>query len=203
MRVAKYAEGDANFKLADVPKGREAGSDFTVNGLASTLGRPAFDDVVPAKDAPPGDTVLQARFATFDGLVVDVTAWEKDGKDYARFTPRSTAQAEKSIAAAQAKAKADSRRARPASAKDAKTDDAPIKPPRSAIRPRIATEARCAQQGSRRPQRGFKDWTYVLPPYKYANMDKKLDDLLKPVEDKKPVEAASTAASAKAGKAGR
>ncbi len=38
VRIAKTAEGDANFKLADIAKGREAGSDYAINGLASTLG---------------------------------------------------------------------------------------------------------------------------------------------------------------------
>ena len=40
--------------------------------------------VLPS-DAPAPDKPLKARYATFDGLVVDVTAWEKDGKDYATF----------------------------------------------------------------------------------------------------------------------
>ena len=30
-----------------------------------------------------------------------------------------------------------------------------------------------------------KDWTFVLPPYKYANINKSPDELLKPLEDKK------------------
>ncbi|HEX7769586.1 MAG TPA: DUF4340 domain-containing protein, partial [Dokdonella sp.] len=37
VRAAKDAEGDANFKLADVPKGREPASDYAVNSLASGL----------------------------------------------------------------------------------------------------------------------------------------------------------------------
>ncbi|HEY6986220.1 MAG TPA: DUF4340 domain-containing protein, partial [Rhodanobacteraceae bacterium] len=55
VRVTKQAEGDANFKLQDVPKGREPGSEYTVNGVASTLAALRFDDVVPAADAMPGD----------------------------------------------------------------------------------------------------------------------------------------------------
>ena len=52
-------------------KGRDAGSEFTVNGLASTLGGLRFDDVIASKDAPPVDKPLKAHFATFDGLIVD------------------------------------------------------------------------------------------------------------------------------------
>lgn len=208
VRVHKDAGGDANFTLADIPKGREAGSEFTVNGLASTLSDLRFDDVFPAAEAPPGEAALQARYATFDGVVVSATAWQKDGKDFARFEASLDAQqADKSIAAAQAKVKAEYEIATAASAKDAKdakANDAPIKPlavsdPAKDRDNRLAALHKEVVDLDAR----FQGWTYVLPAYKYANMDKKLDDLLKPVEDKKPVEAASNAASAKAGRAGR
>jgi hypothetical protein len=32
----------------------------------------------------------------------------------------------------------------------------------------------------------FSGWTFVLPSYKYANMNKSMSDLLKPLEGKKP-----------------
>jgi hypothetical protein len=130
VRIAKDSEADANFKLADVPKGREATSEFTINGIAGTLAGLRFDDVVSAKDAAPPEKPLDARFATFDGLVVDVIAWEKDGKNYAQLT---------------------------------------------------ASEDKEAADLNQRA----KGWTFVLPAYKYANLNKSNDDLLKPLEDKK------------------
>lgn len=195
FKVAKAAEGDANFTLADVPKGREVGSEFTVNGLASTLAGLRFDDVVPAKDAAPEANATKARYAAFDGLVVDATAWEKDGKHYAQFKASlDAAQADKGIAAAQAKAKADFDTATAAAeaakaSKDPQPEgakDAPIKP-LSVSDPAKDREQRLVALNKEVADLNahFDGWTYQLPAHKYANIDKPLDDLLKPVEEKK------------------
>jgi len=207
VEVARQTEGDANFKLADVPKGREAGSEFTVNGIAGTLGGLKFDDVVAAEDARPGDKPLKARYATFDGLVIDITAWEKDGKDYAQFIATTDPdQAAKHIAAEQEKAKADfdaqastqQKSATPAAGTSKEGDaskpadananlaSAPAKPPEVADPAKdreqklAALDKEAADLNAR-----FKDWTYVLPAYKYANLNKSQDDLLKPLDEKK------------------
>lgn len=206
VRVGKNAENDANFTLADIPKGREAGAEFSVNGLASTLSGLRFDDVMPAKDAAPEAKTLKARYSLFDGLVVDVTAWQKDGKDQAQFVASlDAAQADKGIAASQAKAKADfdvaSAAAEAAKKEGAKGDaaDAPVKPlsVSDAAKDRdnrlAALNKEVADLNAR-----FNGWTFVLPAFKYASIDKSLGDLLKPLEEKKPVEAAK-----KAGKGGK
>ena len=203
VRVAKQAEGDANFKLADVPKGRETGSEFTVNGLASTLGGLRFDDVLPAKDVAPSDKPLKARYATFDGLVIDVTAWEQGGKDYAQFVASTDPdQASRHIAAQQVKAKTDSDAKGSAPQNDASSDSAAASKVDNAKPPdansAAAKPAEVADPANDREQKlaaldkeasdlnaRFNDWTYVLPPYKYANINKSQDDLLKPLDDKK------------------
>jgi len=173
VRLAKAAEGDANFKLADAPKGREAGSDYAINGPASTLGGLRFDDALPAKDAPPAEKPLKARFATFDGLIVDVTAWDKDGKDYAQFSAsedEKTASAH--VDATLAKAKSDEA-----------TKPADAKAETSAAKERDAKLAALKKEADDLNAR-FKDWTFVLPAYKYAAINKAPDDFLKPLEDK-------------------
>ncbi|GAA0704334.1 DUF4340 domain-containing protein [Dokdonella soli] len=209
VRVAKDAEGDANFKVADIPKGREAGSEFSANGLASTLGGMRFDDVVPAKDATAGDKALKARYATFDGLVVDVTVWERDGKDEAQFVASlDAARADKGIAVAQAKAKAEFETAAAAAASAKKDDksiaEAPVKP-LAVSDPVKDREDRLASLNKEVADLNahFNGWTFVLPAYKYANIDKSIDDLLKPLEEKKPAEGAKNAATRKTTKAGQ
>ncbi|HJT98558.1 MAG TPA: DUF4340 domain-containing protein [Rhodanobacteraceae bacterium] len=212
VRVAKAADGDASFKIADVPKGREPGSEYAANGLGSTLSGLRFDDVIAAKDAAPGDKPIKVHYAMFDGLVVDVTAWEKDGKDYAEFTASlDAAQADQHIAAQQAKAKADYEAAVEASKKsttDDKSADAAkstAEPPKPAAvadpakdhdEKRAALDKEVADLNAR-----FKGWTYVIPSYKYANMNKSIDDLLKPLDDKK-AEPAKKPAAKPAKKAG-
>ena len=213
VRIAKTAEGDANFKLEDVPKGREPGSDYTVNGPASLLAGLHLEDVVPAKDAPSPEKPLKARFATFDGLVVDITAWEKDGKDYASFAASVDDKAAgEHVDAQQAKAKADYEAAVAAAkpktpavtnAKDgsrpteAKADAAVAEPPKPEA---LADPAKDREQklAAVRKEAGdlearFKDWTFVLPAYKYAAINKSMDDLLKPLEDKSAAKKESAA----------
>lgn len=188
VHIAKDAEGDANFKLADVPKGRAPASEYTVNGLASTLGGLRFDDVVPAQDAMPDDKALNVYYATFDGLDVNVVAWEKGGKDYAQFTAAvDEDRATKHIDAAQAKAKADYDAAVAAQAKSEAGDkaSAPAKPPAVAdpAKDREQKLDALAKEVADLNTR-FKDWTYVLPAYKYASFNKSMDDLLKPLDAK-------------------
>jgi len=199
LRVAKDSEGDANFKLADVPKGREAGSEFTANGLASTLGGLRFDDVLAAKDAPPADKPLKARYAAFDGIVIDAVAWEKDGKDYAQFSASLDAdQAATHITVEQAKAKAEydtqlaaaqkdkGDASKPADAKADANAAEPVKPASVADPAKDREEKLAALQKDVADLNArFKDWTYVLPAHKYANINKSVDDLLKPLDDKK------------------
>jgi hypothetical protein len=199
LRVYKDAAADANYKIADIPKGREAGSEFSSNGLASTLSALRFDDVLPAKDAAPDDKALKARYTTFDGLVIDTTAWEKDGKSYAQFKAAlDAAAADKGITAAQAKAKSDFETAS-AAADAGKTDaskdaanDAPIKP-LAVSDPAKDREMRLAAANKEVADLAahFDGWTYVLPAYKYANINKSMDDLLKPLDEKKPADAAA------------
>ena len=177
VRIAKTAEGDANFKLADIAKGREAGSDYAINGPASTLGGLKFDDAVPAKDAPPAEKPLKARFATFDGLIVDVTAWEKDGKDYAQFSASEDEKAASAHADAElTKAKADDA-TKPA---DAKTETPAADPAKDR-----EDEARRAQEGSRRSQRALQGLDVRTAAVQVRGINKAPDDLLKPLEDKK------------------
>jgi len=176
VRIAKSAEGEANFKLADIPKGREPGSDYAINGPASALGGLKFDDAVPAKDAPPAEKPLKARFATFDGLIVDVTAWEKDGKDYAQLSASEDEKAASAHADAElTKAKADDA-TKPA---DAKTEAPPADPAKDRATKLAALKKEADDLNAR-----FKDWTFVLPPYKYASINKAPDDFLKPLDDK-------------------
>ncbi|MET0229664.1 MAG: DUF4340 domain-containing protein [Rhodanobacteraceae bacterium] len=175
VRVAKDSEGDTSFRLADVPKGREPAAEFTINGVAGTLAGLRFEDVVSAKDAAPPEKPLNARFATFDGLVVDVVAWEKDGKDYAQIAAsQDRERASSYAAAAPAKPKPDSDDA-------ARTADAKSDASKSADEKIAAVDREAADLNQR-----AKGWTFVLPAYKYATLNKSTDDLLKPLDDRKP-----------------
>jgi hypothetical protein len=198
LRVVKDQSTDANFKVSDVPKGRELSSEFAANGLGTALAGLRFDDVVANKDAePPADgKVNKAHYVAFDGLAVDAIAWKKDDKAYARFTVNfDAAAAEPAIVAQQAKAKADwelQQKDQAAKAADAAKTDNPVKPADATPPLAVSDPAKDKQQRldalnkevADLRQR-FEGWTYVLPAFRFDNFAKGMDDMLKSLEAKK------------------
>ena len=201
LRVYKDQSTDANFKVADVPKGRELSSEFVANALGSALSGLRADDVETAQNAPPGEKVSKASYLAFDGLAIDVTAWEKDSKHYAQFVAKLDAtQADTQIKADQAKAKADyDQRMIEANKKvaeekkvDAKNDAAAraasdVAKPLGVSDPAKDNEEHLAALNKEVDalNKTFVGWTFVLPAYKAASFTKTMDDMLKPLEEKK------------------
>jgi hypothetical protein len=196
LKVYKDQPSDSNFKVADVPKGRETSSEFAANSLGSVLGNLRADDVAAAKDVPPADKSSKAQYVTFDGLQVDATLWQKDNKDYAQFTASvDTAAANADIDKAQAKAKVDYDAAVAAQKKpaDAKADAADAKTVELPKPLAISDPAKDRQEkldalnsDVAALNKTFAGWTFTLPTFKYADMTKSMDDLLKPLDVKKP-----------------
>ena len=201
LNVYKYQPSDANFKIADLPKGREASSEFAANNLGSVLANLRADDVAAAKDVPLADKPNKAQYATFDGVHVDATLWQKDNKDYAQFTASlDTDAANADIARAQAKAKADYDAAIAAAKKTDDAKSAETKPETAEAKPAEPPKPLAVSDPAKDRQerldalngevaalnKTFAGWTFTLPTFKYADMTKSMDDMLKPLETKKP-----------------
>jgi len=204
LKVYKEQSGDANFKVADVPKGREVSSEFVANSLGAALSGLRADDVFPAKDMAPDEKVYKANYRAFDGLVVDTTAWTKDGKDYAQFNASLDAGAAAAhVEAEQAKAKADYEAAVQAANKKV-AEEKPASGTQADANAKAASDTEVAKPlavsdaAKDKEQRlkalndevailnkTFAGWTFVLPSYKFSNLDKGMDDMLKPLEEKK------------------
>jgi hypothetical protein len=196
VHVHKNAEGDADFTLMDIPKGREVVSSYTVNNVAAALAGLRLDDVVPAADAAPPDDAIKAHYAAFDGLVVDATAWSADGKDYARFKASlDSARADAHIAAAQADAKAKSDTATTTTdpGKSGKSGKPATTPATSAAAKPLAVTDPAKDRSDKLAALNkevadlnarFDGWTFVLASYKYSAIDKSMDDLLKAPESR-------------------
>lgn len=189
LRVFKQA-GDANFKLADIPKGREMSFDFAANSLGSLLSGLRFEDVMPAGDAaPPTDgKTYQARLTTFDGLIVEIQAWTKDEKHFARLDASlDAALADAGIQSEQAKAKAEYEAKQPKNA-DEQAQKAGEPAPLAVSDPAKDREQRLAalqsELGRMTPR--FTNWTFTLPAYSFSSLEKSLDDFLKPLAEGKP-----------------
>jgi hypothetical protein len=180
--------GDANFKVADLPKGRQLSSEFAPNSIGSALSSLRLEDVQPATQlkAPGDGKVQRAQFTTFDGLTVDVTGWKQGEKHYLQLRANlDTSLAEAAIRAEQEKARADHEAAQK-QATDAKT--APPAAPQAVADPARHRDERLKvlQAEFARLQRRFDGWTFQVPAYAFANLDKSMDDLMSPAEAGKP-----------------
>lgn len=199
VRIEKQAADGADFHLLDVPKGREPGDAFTINAIAGVLDGLQLDDVMPAAEAPAPAAARKARFETVDGVVVELTGWDRDGKHFATLTAvLDDAAAAHAIDAAQAKVKVEYDKAvADASANEEgdKAGEAPVKP-LAVTDPAKDRANRLAALGGEVAGMNarFGGWAFVLPAYKYANIDKSMADLLKPLE---PATAAGKATPAK------
>jgi hypothetical protein len=195
LKAAKDQRSDTNFKVLDVPSGREASSDFVANSLGSVLANLRADDAFLGKDTPPPEKVHKAQYAGFDGLVLEVTAWDKDSKDYAQFVAHlDTAAANADIDKEQAKARADYDAALATASKkaaDDKTDAA--KAAADVPKPFAVSDAAKDRQDKldalnkeiESLNKSFAGWTFAIPSYKFTDMSRTMDDMLKPVEQKK------------------
>ncbi|MGD0961115.1 MAG: DUF4340 domain-containing protein, partial [Methylomonas sp.] len=185
--LIKARDGGARFRVDGVPAGREAVDVNALQGLASTLSGLVLEDVASAQkqSAPDDSQLLKAHYRCFDGLQVDIAAWAQAGKDYARLRASlDTAQAETFIQSEQAKAKADyDAKQKAAAGKNQPEQKAPGETPLAVGDPAKFHQQKleALQAEADKLNQRWQGWVYVIPAYKYANMDKSLNDVLKPL----------------------
>lgn len=194
---------DADFVIANLPKGREAASAFAADATAGLLAALRFDDVFPATEAePPAENLIRAKFNAEDGVQVALDAWQVDGKTRLRmlasldqdtaaaFVEQAQAKALREHEALSATRDSDAAQglasmpATEAQVDATRIDAAPVEAP-LAVRDPDADRARRLKQlqddvvalNAR-----FEGWTFVLPPYKAEPINKSLEGYLKPRE---------------------
>ena len=82
---AQAKQGGGEFRVANLPAGREPATEFVADAAAGFLSGLRFDDLPADNPAPPAAGLTRATFATADGLTVTATTWVHDGKTLARF----------------------------------------------------------------------------------------------------------------------
>lgn len=199
LRVAKSSPGQDNFSVLDVPRGRTVQSEFVANGLASTLAGLVLDDV--ARDlGDAGPASHRGRYDLFDGRTIEVQGWQggtdadgnalpswltiQVGLDEALAREAIVAQLRAEAAAAEAPAgqaegagdgaatpepaTGEGGDADPAAVSDA-VDEAAVTARLDALRAEVtALSERLA------------GWRYQVPAFKFANLDKGMEDMLQP-----------------------
>ncbi len=181
--VRKTKVEDADWAVQNIPKGKELSSPSIGNQVAGTLDALRLESVLPAAQAEPvlAQTYL-ARFVTFEGLVINVTAWEKESKGYARFNASlDTGLSEAYLMTEQSKAEA-AANAAAAAVPSASGVPAVLTPAPTATfdAAKFRTEklAELTKQVEEINQR-TTGWTYVLVQYKFAGLKKTMTDMLK------------------------
>ena len=190
--ISKTSPEQGNFVIDNLPAGREAVSEYEPNGIASVLAGLRFDDVVKDSAAPPVPAdAITAKYHTFDGLVIEIHGYTADGKSYASINASVDAsRADIAANAAQLNAVADHRADTEATASATQPDGATsavakkpaaVEPPAVADPAAfIAAERKKVDEEAAKLNQRAQGWVYVLPAFKYANINKRLEDLLKP-----------------------
>ena len=198
LHVSKPAGSDGNFVIEGIPAGREPTSEFAANGLAASLAGLRIDDVAPAAQLPPPAETIKARYTTANGIVVDATAWSADDKHYVQYKARfDEARADEWMGLEQAKEDAAYQSAQAANSDTSGSPaasnggDAAVAAP--ATKP-LALSDPAKDRADKlatikaevdRLNAAFNGWTFTVPAYKFENINKGMDDLLLPVDDKK------------------
>jgi predicted Rdx family selenoprotein len=104
LAFARENEGTPFAVVPPLPADKKLKSDTALSDPAGALAGLELSDVAAAKDMPLPQTGLStARYESFDGLVVTVTLFNKDGNDWARIEATGTGDAQKEAAALQTK----------------------------------------------------------------------------------------------------
>ncbi len=199
LRVAKESPGDANFAVADVPRGRQVQSDFVANGMGSMLAALTLEDV--ARDTGGVDAEHhRGVYRLFDGIVINLDGW-KEGEDStwirlsasldeAAATATVAADVAREQADAQALAQANAAAEDAAGDKEegADGDEAATAEPATAPVPVIDVEARTSEKLAelRAEVEAInavtEGWRFKIPAFKFDPINKRMDDMLQAVD---------------------
>jgi hypothetical protein len=164
LTVTKDNREQANFTVLDIPAGRELQSVTIANPLASLLTALHLEDVVPLAQLNPADHPgIEAEYRTFDGLRISAKAFTQTDKHYAHFTVAfDVDQAQRFAKTASQGVDSATKPEKPANTEEA-----------------IASQRKTVELLNTR----LSPWVYAIAAFKYDNLNKRLDDLLKPVEN--------------------
>jgi hypothetical protein len=155
LRVSKVSADDTDFAVeGGLPEGRELVSSWSVNSLGGVFAGLAFEDVRPGDDLD-WSGATRVRALAFSGLALEAELVPADGRQWLRL---------------QAAAPGDAADAgeEPESEPEADQDQATVTDP--------ASEARDINERT-------AGWAYAIADFKAENLGKRLEDLLKPLDE--------------------
>jgi Domain of unknown function (DUF4340) len=159
--LAKSARADADFKIEGLPKSKEPDT-VAANNIATALAGLTLAEVRPAQEFAADKPAAHATFKTFDGLVVDLDGWSKDGKHY---VAAKTAYDGTRAAQFHVEAKAPEKTAEAEGAALPQTE------------PTTPTEK--AEDTAEKTNARLQGWAYEIAEYKYEAIFRPVDALTK------------------------
>ncbi|MCB1635238.1 MAG: DUF4340 domain-containing protein [Xanthomonadales bacterium] len=200
LNLVKPNESDINYTVQDVPKGRELSSESVGNAIAGVLGSLQLEGVRPAADAAvPESGVYTGRYLTREGLVITLQGWEDGEKRLLRLQAAvdpttieawaTQEQARREAAAASAAAVSEASAAaeggdQASEDAEAAAEQADAEPadPAAAVAAIVQEQTSTVQAEADAINARTQAWTFEVPTWKYANLAKRMEDLLKPKE---------------------
>lgn len=163
LRIERPERNADELNVVGMPPDRELQYETILDSTAGVLSDLRFDevsrdevsrdDVAPEDAAAAPESVVVARFETFDGLVVTATLSETDDRKTVRFAAAASEELAARFAA----------------------DEADAESVQQLSLDAVRDEARTLNQR-------VTGWTYELPSFKTDQLGRRLDDLLQPAE---------------------
>ncbi len=194
LQLEKETPDDLDYRVADLPDGREVASQFTVNNIVSTLASLSLEDVHPKGDvALDGVAEVVATIETFDGFEGTVTLRQRDDTHYvtvsAVFNPRMVRQPDPDTKPARAGDEPEV--SEPPTATLEPTAPTPPAMPESPTTPEPVTTPATPEPPAIKPVEEVKadidaltrttaGWVYVIPSFRADTILTKTADLLAP-----------------------
>ncbi len=165
VEIEKLDPTSSQFKVRDVPDGRQLSYEGAGNSIGTVLSRLTLEDVRPVDEVDFSAAPLaRTSVRLFDGQLIIVELAEFEDQTWARFQTRYEAPPEKAAPP------------EPVEDEDGETaEDEDEDPGDDAAAVAAAVQARVEEQNAR-----WTLWAYALPSYKADNLAKRMEDLLGP-----------------------
>ncbi len=164
VNISKAAPRDPNFFVADLPEGEEIKYASVANPIAAALASLQMEDVRPADDLPSPAEAIKTVYSSFDGIILEVSAFEHEEGYYAAFTSRFEEALAQQFAADPVEAEV---------ADEVPTEDAT---------PSSDVDLAAFRQEATSLNERLSNWVFSLSSYKYEQITRRMDDLLKQPE---------------------
>lgn len=185
VRIEKTDPAAPDYTVLDLPRGRELSSPSIGNGISTLFDNLRLEDVFPAADAQPDpDALYKAQYLTQEGVQLTVDGWEAGDKAHVRIhAALDPARSEAWLIEQQSEAEAAHQATAAAAAAGGEDAASTAATPFDAEAFRAGKLSGLQQEVDAINAR-TDGWTFAIPSWKYANVKKSMEDLLKPRDGK-------------------